>query len=98
MGRPRRRPRPRAGRRLGGLVDRGGDGHDRRPHPPVRRGVRRRRVAPPPYPSRMSTWDRIRAALRREKRDVDEALEEFEVKANATLDRKERELRATPAE
>lgn len=46
----------------------------------------------------MGTWDRIRAALRREKRDVDEALAEFEVKANAALDRRERELRATPEE
>ena len=45
-----------------------------------------------------STWDRIKAALRREKRDVDEALAEFEVKANATLDERERELRATPEE
>lgn len=46
----------------------------------------------------MGTWDRIRDALRREKRDVDEALGEFEVKANAALDRRERELRATPEE
>ena len=46
----------------------------------------------------MGTWDRIRAALRREKHDVDEALAEFEVKANAELDRRERELRATPEE
>lgn len=45
-----------------------------------------------------STWDRIRAALRREKRDIDEALEELTADANATLDRKERELRATPEE
>lgn len=46
----------------------------------------------------MSTWDRIRGALRREKRDVDEALADFEVKANAALDRRERELRASPEE
>ena len=45
-----------------------------------------------------STWDRIRAALRREKRDLDEAVDELTTKANATLDRKERELRATPEE
>lgn len=45
-----------------------------------------------------STWDRIRAALRREKRDVDEAVEEFTTKANTTLDQKERELAATPEE
>lgn len=45
-----------------------------------------------------STWDRIRAALRREKRDIDEAVDELTTKANATLDRKERELLATPEE
>ena len=45
-----------------------------------------------------STWDRIRAALRREKRDVDEAVAEFATKANATLGQKERELDATPEE
>ena len=45
-----------------------------------------------------STWDRIRAALRREKRDIDEAVDEFTTKANATLDQKERELHATPEE
>ena len=45
-----------------------------------------------------STWDRIRAALRREKRDLDEAVDEFTIKANATLDQKERELHATPEE
>ena len=45
-----------------------------------------------------STWARIKAALRREKADVDEALAEFEVKANAALEERERELRATPEE
>ena len=45
-----------------------------------------------------STWDRIRAALKREKRDVDEAVEEWTAKGNAVLDRKERELNATPEE
>ena len=45
-----------------------------------------------------STWDRIRAALRREKRDIDEAVDELTTKANATLDQKERELQATPEE
>ena len=38
------------------------------------------------------------AMLRREKRDIDEAVDEFTTKANATLDRKERELHATPEE
>lgn len=46
----------------------------------------------------MGTWDRILAALRREKRDVDEAVDEFTTKANEALDRRERELHATPAE
>ncbi len=46
----------------------------------------------------MGTWDRIRSLLLREKRDLDEALEEFEVKASASLDRRERVLRATPEE
>ena len=45
-----------------------------------------------------STWDRIKAALRREKRDIDEAVDEWTTKGNATLDRKERELAATPEE
>ena len=46
----------------------------------------------------MGTWDRIRAALRREKADVDEALAELEQRGNAAMDRRERELRATPEE
>jgi ferric iron reductase protein FhuF len=46
----------------------------------------------------MATWDRILAALRREKRDVSEAVDEAVDKANASLDRREREQRATPAE
>jgi hypothetical protein len=46
----------------------------------------------------MTTWDRIRAALKREKRDVDDALDEFKTRAGATLDQRERGLSATPAE
>lgn len=46
----------------------------------------------------MSTWDRIRAVLRREKRDLDNALNDATARGNATLDRKERELTATPEE
>jgi hypothetical protein len=46
----------------------------------------------------VGTWDRLRAALRREKRDVDEAIDELTAKGNAALDRRERELRATPEE
>ena len=45
-----------------------------------------------------SFWDKIRAVLRKEKRDIDEAVDELTTKANATLDQKERELRATPGE
>ena len=45
-----------------------------------------------------STWDRIRSALKREKHDVDEAVEEWTTKGNAVLDQKERELTATPEE
>ena len=54
--------------------------------------MRRRSLRP------MGTWDRILAALRREKRDVAEALDEFTDRANADLDRRERELHATPEE
>ena len=46
----------------------------------------------------MSFWDRVLAALRREKRDVGEAVDEFEQRANEALDRREREMAATPEE
>lgn len=46
----------------------------------------------------MSTWHRIKAALRREKADVDEAVDELTERGNAALDRRERELEATPEE
>ncbi|HVM08346.1 MAG TPA: hypothetical protein VM345_07790 [Acidimicrobiales bacterium] len=46
----------------------------------------------------MSFWDRVRAALKREKQDVDEALREFEERANRSLDARERELHGTPEE
>ena len=46
----------------------------------------------------MSTWDRIRAILRRERRDLDDALVDFTERGNAALDRRERELNATPEE
>ena len=48
--------------------------------------------------SAVSNWDRLRAALRREKRDIDAALSDFESRTNATLDDKERELKASPSE
>ncbi|HEX7165755.1 MAG TPA: hypothetical protein VF230_02125 [Acidimicrobiales bacterium] len=46
----------------------------------------------------MGTWDRILAALRREKRDVAEAVDEWKDKASAALDQRERELKASPSE
>ena len=46
----------------------------------------------------MGIWDRIRAVLRREKRDFDVAVDEFKDRANAALDEREREQRATPDE
>lgn len=46
----------------------------------------------------MGTWHRIRALLRREKQDLDEAVDEFTARANTALDQRERELDATPAE
>jgi hypothetical protein len=46
----------------------------------------------------MGTWDRMLAALRREKRDVAEAVDEFTKRSNAALDERERALQATPEE
>lgn len=46
----------------------------------------------------MGVWEAIRSALRREKRDLDEALDDFTQRANTSLDQRERELTATPAE
>ena len=46
----------------------------------------------------MGTLDRILAALRREKRDVGEAVDEWKAKASDALDRREREMNATPEE
>ena len=43
-------------------------------------------------------WDRVRRALKREKRDIDEALDEATRRGNELLDEKERELAATPEE
>ena len=43
-------------------------------------------------------WDRVLRALRREKRDVDEALADATRRGNEVLDEKERELSATPEE
>jgi hypothetical protein len=46
----------------------------------------------------MGVWDRIQAVLRREKRDVDDAIDDLTERGNAALDRREREMTATPAE
>ena len=46
----------------------------------------------------VSTWDRVRAWLRREASDVSDALDEAVDRGNADLDRREHELHATPEE
>ena len=46
----------------------------------------------------MGAWDRIRKALRREKRELDDIVGDATKRANAALDRRERELHATPEE
>ena len=46
----------------------------------------------------MGTWDRIRAALGREKRELDDVVGDAKARADAALDARERELKATPAE
>lgn len=47
---------------------------------------------------RSGLWERIRAAWRREQRDVEEAVDELTEQANLALDERERELHATPQE
>jgi hypothetical protein len=46
----------------------------------------------------MGFWDQLRAVLRREKRDLDDAVDDLTVRGNAALDRREREMNATPEE
>jgi hypothetical protein len=46
----------------------------------------------------MGTWDRVRRALRREKRELDDIVGDATARANASLERRERDLAATPAE
>ena len=46
----------------------------------------------------MGVWEKIQSVLRREKRDLDDAVEDFTERGNAALDRRERELQATPEE
>jgi hypothetical protein len=46
----------------------------------------------------MGTWDRIRAALRREKHELDQTIRDAEIRADAAMTTKEHELAATPEE
>ena len=46
----------------------------------------------------MSFWEKLVAVLRREQRDVAEAVDEWTDKGNSAMDKRERELRATPIE
>jgi hypothetical protein len=46
----------------------------------------------------MGTWKRIRAALRREKRELDDVVGDATKRADAALTKRERELTASPAE
>ena len=46
----------------------------------------------------MSFFDRLKAALRLEKAELDDALRDAEVRGNAALDERERLLHATPEE
>jgi hypothetical protein len=45
-----------------------------------------------------SLWDRVRRALKREKRDIDDALADVTRRGNEILAEKEHELTATPEE
>jgi len=43
-------------------------------------------------------WSRLRAFLRREKRELEDALDDATARGNEALDRRERELAASPEE
>jgi hypothetical protein len=45
-----------------------------------------------------SGWDRIKAALRRERTDAQELVDDLTASGNRALDQRERELAATPDE
>jgi len=45
-----------------------------------------------------TTWDRLRALFRREKRELDDLIADATSRGNETLDRRERELDATAEE
>jgi hypothetical protein len=46
----------------------------------------------------VSTWSRLRAALRREKRDLDEAVQQLQSRLEATLDQRQRDLDASASD
>ena len=46
----------------------------------------------------MSFWDRLRALLGQEAREVEDAIDDATARGNEALDRRERELAATPEE
>lgn len=45
-----------------------------------------------------SLWDRLRRALKREQREVADAIDDVTRRGNEVMDQKERELEATPEE
>jgi hypothetical protein len=45
-----------------------------------------------------TTWDRLRAMFRREKRELDDVIADATARGNETLDRREREMDATAEE
>jgi hypothetical protein len=47
---------------------------------------------------RVAFWEKLRELLRREKQDLDEVLGDFQSRANASLDEREAEMNASPAE
>lgn len=42
------------------------------------------------------TWDRLRAVFRRERRELEDAVDDATARANEELDRREREMTASP--
>ena len=46
----------------------------------------------------MAFWDRVRQLLRREQNELKDAVRDFESRADAALDKRERELHASPEE
>jgi hypothetical protein len=46
----------------------------------------------------MGTWDRIKAALRREKQELDQTIRDAESRGDAAMTKKEQDLTASPEE